>query len=92
MVNAIVMIDADNSRIPEVASHIAGMDGVTEAFSVAGEIDIIAIVRADDYEKIADIISDAISKVDGVLSTRTYFAFKTYSQADLDEAFHLGLD
>lgn len=92
MVSAIVMIDAENSRIPEIASQIAGMDGVSEAFSVTGEIDIIAIVRVDHYEKIADIISDKISKVDGVLSTRTYFAFKTYSQADLDEAFHLGLD
>lgn len=92
MVSAIVMIDAENSRIPEIASKIAGMDGVSEAFSVTGEIDIIAIVRVDHYEKIADIISDKISKVDGVLSTRTYFAFKTYSQADLDEAFHLGLD
>ena len=92
MVSAIVMIDADNSRIPEIAQEIAGMEGVSEAFSVAGEIDIVAIVRVDEYEKIADIISDKISKVAGVLSTKTYFAFKTYSQADLEEAFHLGLD
>ncbi len=92
MVNAIVMIDAENSRIPDIASEIAGMKGVSEAFSVTGEWDIIAIIRVDEYEEIADVISDGISKVDGVLSTKTHFAFKTYSQADLDEAFHLGLD
>ena len=92
MVNAVVMIDADNSRIPEVAQAVAGAEGVSEAFSVTGEVDIIAIVRVSKYEDLADVISDRLSKIPGVLSTHTYLAFKSYSQEELDEAFHIGLD
>ena len=58
MLTAIVLIDSDAARIPEVAAAIA----------------------------------DRISKVEGVLRTQTYIAFRTYSQHDLEQAFALGLE
>lgn len=92
MLNAIVMIDAESSRIPEVAEAIAGIEGVVETFSVTGDIDVIALVRVNQYENLADVISGHIAKTPGVLSTKTHLAFQTFSQSDLDEAFAIGLD
>lgn len=92
MLNAIVIIDADSSRIPEVAEAVAGIEGVIETFSVTGDIDIIALVRVNHYEDLADVISGRIAKTPGVLRTKTHLAFQTFSQSDLDEAFALGLD
>jgi DNA-binding Lrp family transcriptional regulator len=92
MITAIVHIDTDAARIPEVAARIAEINGVSEVYSVTGEVDLIALVKVRDHERLADVIADEVSKVDGVLRTQTYIAFKTYSQHDLDQAFALGLE
>ena len=92
MITAIVFIQAAVDRIPEVADQIAQLHGVTEVYSVTGEIDLIALVRVREHEQIADVVADQLNKVDGVLATETHVAFRTYSQHDLEAAFALGLD
>ncbi len=92
MLTAIVLIDSDAARIPEVAAAIADITGVSEVYSVTGEVDLVAMVRVREHDHLADVIADKISKVDGVLRTQTYIAFRTYSQHDLEQAFSLGLE
>lgn len=92
MLTAIVLIDADSARIPEVAEEITQIDGVSEAYSTTGDKDLIAIVRVSDHDHLADVVADKMGKVPGVLNTTTYIAFRAYSQHDLEAAFHIGLD
>jgi DNA-binding Lrp family transcriptional regulator len=92
VITAIVFIQASVDRIPEVAEEIAQLPGVTEVYSVTGEIDLIALVRVRQHEEIADVVADRLNKVDGVLSTETHVAFRAYSQHDLEAAFSLGFD
>ena len=92
MITAIVLIDTEADSIPEVAGQVAELPGVTEAFSVTGDVDLIAMVRVAHHEDLAGVIADQISKIDGVVRTQTYIAFQTYSKHDLDAAFALGLD
>jgi len=92
VISAIVLINAEVDRIPEVAGAIAEIDAVSEVYSVTGDIDLIAIVRVRQHEELADIIADRLNKVEGVLSTQTHIAFRTYSRHDLEAAFSLGLD
>jgi len=91
VITAIVMIKADVGRIPEVARTIADLEGVSEVYSVTGEIDLIAIVRVREHQELAEVIPNRINKVPGVLSSDTHIAFHTYSQHDLEAAFSLGL-
>lgn len=90
MITAIVLINADVHQIPEVAEAIAELDGVSEVYSVTGEFDLFAIVRAREHDQLAEIIPAKLNKVDGVLSTETHIAFRTYSRHDLESAFALG--
>lgn len=92
MITAIVLLDTETSQIPEVASAVAEIPGVSEVYSVTGEIDLIAIVRVKEHEQLAEVIADKISKVPGVLKTQTYTAFQAYSNNDLASAFAIGLD
>ncbi|MDR2722333.1 MAG: Lrp/AsnC ligand binding domain-containing protein [Cellulomonadaceae bacterium] len=92
MLTAIVLIDTEPNQIPEVAAQVANLDGVSEAYSVAGKCDLAAVVRVRDHEALADAIADGISKVPGVLRTETLIAFRTYSKVDLEQAFALGLE
>ncbi|HZX99359.1 MAG TPA: Lrp/AsnC ligand binding domain-containing protein [Dermatophilaceae bacterium] len=92
MISAIVLISAEVDRIPEVAAAIAELKGVSEVYSVTGDVDLIAIVRVRHHEELADVIADQLNKVSGVLGTQTHIAFRTYSKHDLEAAFSLGLD
>ncbi|OJV84415.1 MAG: AsnC family transcriptional regulator [Cellulomonas sp. 73-92] len=92
MLTAIVLIDSDAARIPEVAQKISDVPGVSEVYSVTGDVDLIALVRVRAHEELADVIADHLSKIEGVLRTQTYIAFKTYSKHDLEAAFSIGLE
>ena len=92
MICAIVLINAEVDRIPEVAQEVAEIGGVTEVYSVTGNVDLIAMVRVRQHDQLADVIADRINKVDGVLLTQTHIAFRSYSRHDLEAAFSLGLD
>jgi DNA-binding Lrp family transcriptional regulator len=92
VITAIVFIKAEVARIPEVAEEIAAIDGVSEVYSVTGEIDLIAMVRVREHEQVASLVPERLNKVPGVLSTATHIAFRTYSSLDLESAFSLGAD
>lgn len=90
MITAIVFVEAEVARIPEVAEAIAAIPGVSEVYSVTGEIDLIAIVRVRQHDDIAAVVPAGINKVPGVLATQTHIAFQAYSPHDLEAAFSLG--
>ena len=92
MITAIVMVQAEQASIPEVAQAIADLDGVSEVYSTAGNVDLIAVVRVREFDAIAEVIPGKIDKVPGVLDTETHIAFRAYSRHDLEAAFSLGLD
>jgi DNA-binding Lrp family transcriptional regulator len=92
MITAIVMIAVQSDRIPEVAEAIADLDGVSEVYSVAGDADLIAIVRVREFDAIADVIAGRLSKIDGVVHTDTHIAFRAYSRHDLESTFSIGIE
>lgn len=92
MITAIVMIDCATDSIPEVAQNLADLKGVSEVYSVAGNTDLIAIVRVREFDQIAEVIAGHISKVPGVINTESHIAFRAYSRHDLEEAFAIGFD
>ena len=92
MITAIVMIDAATDSIGEVAEAVADLPGVSEVYSVAGNADLIAIVRVREFEEIAQVIAGRISKVRGVVDTDTHIAFRAYSRHDLESTFAIGFE
>lgn len=90
MITAIVLVSVETDKIPEVAEQLADLDGVSEVYSVAGDVDLIAIVRVREYDQVADVIAGRLSKVPGVMHTDTHIAFRAYSRHDLEQAFAIG--
>ena len=41
------------AQLPEVAEQIAALDGVSDVYSVTGQIDLIALVRVRDHDAVA---------------------------------------
>lgn len=90
MITAIVLIDCATGSIPEVAQRLADLPGVSEVYSVAGHVDLVAIVRVREFDQIAEVIAGGIDKVEGVVDTETHIAFRAYSRHDLEAAFSIG--
>lgn len=90
MITAIVLVKTDVERVHEVAQAIADLPAVTEVYSVTGEFDLVALVRVHEHDQLADVIPGGLNRVDGVQSTETHIAFRTYSRHDLESAFSLG--
>jgi len=91
VITAIVMVHTAADRIPETAQAIADLDGVSEVYSCAGDVDLIAVVKVAEHDQLADVIAGRLSKVDGVQRTDTHIAFRSYSSADTDATFSAGL-
>ena len=70
MITAIVLVKAQVDAIPEVAEQLADLPGVSEVYSVTGEVDLVAMVRVRHHDELADVIADRLNKVPGVLATR----------------------
>ena len=92
MITAIVLVETEVSKVPEVAGRIADLDGVSEVYSVTGDVDLVAVVRVREHEELSGVIADQLGKVPGVRSTKTYLAFRAYSKHDLEAAFALGIE
>ena len=86
------MINAAVDQIPEVAQRIADLEGVSEVYSVAGDVDLVAMVRVRRHEQLHDVIAGRLNKVAGVQATETLIAFQAYSQHDLEATFSLGME
>lgn len=87
-ITAIVLIEAQPDAIAELGPRLTEIDGVVEAHSVAGgDIDLVAIVKVDDHESVARVITEHIAKVPGIRSTSTMIAFRSYSAEVLDAAY-----
>ena len=92
MITAIVLIQTERGRTPSAAEALLEIPGVAEVYSVAGEYDLVAIVRVRQYEQMAEVVPRRIGSVPGLLRTQTLMAFQYYSRHDLERMFSLGFD
>ena len=91
-VTAMVMIKAQPSRSAALAAEIAEVKGVSEVFSVAGRFDLVAIVRAQRNEDLADIVSGSVHSLPGIVESETLIAFRVYTKRELTEGTALFMD
>ena len=91
-VTAVVLIKAKTQEINKLAQSLAELEGVTEVYSVAGRYDLVAIVRATRNDEIADIISQRMHQVPGIVDSETLISFRVYRNSDVEAGFSLGVD
>lgn len=90
MVHAFVLLKAEPAHITALASALTEIDGVAEVYSVAGDVDLIAIVRVRHHDDLAEVVTRHVSNLPGIVETRTMIAFKAFSEHDLDAMWDLG--
>ena len=78
MVTSIILINAERSKINEVAELLIEMQGISEVYSVSGQYDLVAIARVHSNDELADLVTNHLLKIDAILKTDTLLAFQTF--------------
>ena len=91
MVTAIIMMRAERTRIVEIAEELTDVEGIAEVYSVAGNFDLVAMVRVAHNDDLADLVTKRLRHVEGITHTETLIAFRAYSKHDLESLFSIGL-
>src|SRR6266850_2592076 len=92
VITAVVLITAEKGALPKLGEALAAIEGVSEVYSVTGDFDFVAMVRAREHDELADIVTRRIAQVSGVARTQTHVAFKAYSRHDLEALFAIGAE
>ena len=90
MTHAIVLIRAEREVLGTLGGKLAELEGVSEAFSVTGEWDFVALIRVADPEQLAKVVTESLAQLPGIARTYTMTAFRTYSEHDLEAMFSIG--
>ncbi len=92
MVTAFVLVNAKRDMIEETAEALNELKGVAEVYSVAGQFDLVAVIRVKTNEELAALVTGHMLKLEGIERTRTLIAFHTYSKYDLEHMFSIGME
>jgi len=65
VITAVVLVTAEKGTLPKLGEALAAVEGVSEVYSVTGEFDFIAMVRAREHDELADIVTRRIAQVPG---------------------------
>ena len=88
MITGIVLINVERAMIGDVIAGLRKIDGVSEIYSVAGEYDLVAIIRVKENAELADIIATKMTRdLDGIIHTKTLVTLTAYSKIDLEKVF-----
>jgi DNA-binding Lrp family transcriptional regulator len=71
MPKAFVLMNAELGSEDSIVGELRRLEGVKEVFQVYGVYDIVAQVESDTMEKVKEIITWKLRKLNGVKSTLT---------------------
>lgn len=92
MVTAFIVVNTRRDAVNETAQELLRLSGVTEVYSTAGEWDLISVVRVKTNDELAELVTNHMLKLEGIVKTQTVIAFRAYSEYDLERMFGLGLE
>lgn len=87
MVTAFVLISVEDRKVHETVKALLQSKGVTEIHIVAGDYDMVAVVRVADNAALGHLVTNCIVNAPGVERTKTLFALESHSKYDLAAIF-----
>jgi DNA-binding Lrp family transcriptional regulator len=92
MVTAFILMNVERPRLRSIAEDLLAIDGIAEVYSVAGPFDLVAVARLKEHEQLNDLVTERIAALDGIVSTETLIAFRSFSKKDLGLLWDIGVD
>jgi DNA-binding Lrp family transcriptional regulator len=92
MVTAFILMNVARPKLKSIADDLLAIEGIAEVYSVAGPFDIVAIARVREHEQLNDLVTEHVAALEGIESTETLIAFKTFAKKDLGLLWDIGIE
>ena len=89
MTTSIILINVKRSKLQTVSKSIKKIKGVTEVYTVAGEYDLVAMLRVKDITVFQKILTEQMTNIEGVTRTKTLIALDVASDVDMEKVFNV---
>lgn len=83
MITAVVLINTERDQVNTVGEKLAEIEGIVEVYSVSGRYDLVAVIRLETNEQLAELMTDKITGVHGITATESMIAFRKISKKDI---------
>lgn len=91
MVTGIVLVNVERPQLRQVIADLMKLDGVSEVYAVAGEYDLVVMIRVSSNAELADIIASKMTHdIRGLTRTKTLVTLDAYAKVDLEAIFISG--
>ena len=88
MVTGIVLVNVERPKLRQVINDLMAIDGVSEVYAVAGEYDLVVMIRVNTNAELAEIIATKMTRdIQGIIHTKTLVTLKAESKVDLEKVF-----
>ena len=90
MVTAFILMNVERPCLKSIADDLLAIDGIAEVYSVAGPFDLVAIARVREHGQLNDLVTERMSALEGIESTETLIAFRSFAKKDLGLLWDIG--
>ena len=66
MVTSIILIKTDRNKVNDIAEKLAGMEEVSEVFSVSGKYDLVVIIRVQRNDDLSEFVTKHLIEIEGI--------------------------
>jgi DNA-binding Lrp family transcriptional regulator len=92
VLTAVILVKSTREALTRLGPQLADVTGVSEVYTVTGEWDFVAIVRVREHDELADVVTQRLTRLEGIEKTQTMVAFQQFSAHDLEAMFGLGME
>ena len=82
MATAIILLKIDPKKITGTAEKLLEIPAVTDVYSISGRYDLLVIITCESTDMIECVITDHLLKTEGITSSETMFAFRSYDKRE----------
>jgi DNA-binding Lrp family transcriptional regulator len=92
VLTAVILVKSSRHALTSLGPRLADVEGVAEVYTVTGEWDFVAMVRVREHDELAQVVTQRLTRLDGIERTQTMVAFQQFSAHDLEAMFGLGIE
>jgi DNA-binding Lrp family transcriptional regulator len=87
MVTAFVLISVEDKKLQGIGDALLELPGVKEVHVVAGEYDMVAVLRVGNNAELSKLLTEKLIHIAGVHRTKTLISLESFSEIDLARTF-----
>ena len=88
MVTGIALVTVERKMLRQATEALLKIPGVTEVYTVAGEFDLVVMIRVSTNAELSDVVANKMTHdIPGILHTRTMISLQADAKVDLCKFF-----